>query len=168
MENANIKKLHLTDVEIKGSLNCDKIKLQKKENEEAFSILKEMNIKKYNSISALYLHKKEVEEYRCTLDWKKNFIEKFILSFEKIASNYGTNPFLAMGWLLLIHLIDKIIRILFSDSYAKLKTDFNIYNLNIIENYSSIIGLWFLIKLVLSSVLIYEIIKSFRMFSRKL
>ena len=169
LENANIKKLHLTDVEIKGSLNCDKIKLQKKENEEAFSILKEMNIKKYNSISALYLHKKEVEEYRCTLDWKKNFIEKFILSFEKIASNYGTNPFLAMGWLLLIHSIDYFIRDCCNNPCNELEgTNFNIYKLNIIEFMESGLGIWFLIKIISSSILIYEIIKSFRMFSRKL
>ncbi|MDG1153771.1 MAG: pentapeptide repeat-containing protein, partial [Alphaproteobacteria bacterium] len=175
LANANIKKLHLTDVEIKGSLNCDKIKLQKKENEEAFSILKENCIKKYNSISALYLHKKEVEEYRCTLDWKKNFIEKFILSFEKIASNYGTNPFLAMGWLLPLHYIDYVIRDYDKKIYNDLENGgFNIYNLNIMEiifnpsNPSNLLGFWFLFKIILSSVLIYEIIKSFRMFSRKL
>ena len=84
-------------------------------------------------------------------------------------SNYGTNPFLAMGWLLLIHYIDKIIRVLFSDYYTELKkTDFDIYNLNIIKFMGSGLGFWFLIKIILSSVLIYEIIKSFRMFSRKL
>jgi uncharacterized protein YjbI with pentapeptide repeats len=175
LANANIKKLHLTDVDIENYINCEHTEIENADCRETFRTLKENCIKKYDNISALYLHTKEFNKHQSELDWKKNFIEKFILSLEKVMSNYGTNPFFPMGWLLLIHSIDYGIRILFSDYYTELKeTDFNIYNLNIMEiifnpsNPSNLIGFWFLIKIILSSVLIYEIIKSFRMFSRKL
>ena len=95
-------------------------------------------MKKYDNISALYFYEKEMKQYKSELTWKDDFTDKSILFFEKIVSNYGTDPFLAMFWLLLIHLIDYGIRDFYFQSLLKLKTDFNIYSLNIIENYLSL------------------------------
>ena len=93
-----------------------------------------------------------MEHYQYVLNWKDDFIENFILSFEKILSHYGTNPFLPMLWLLGIHIFDYIIRISFSDSYDKFKQqEFSIYSLNIIENYFSLLGIWILFKIVFSN-----------------
>jgi len=169
LTNTDIKLLCLYNSIIKGFVNCENVNIEKVKNHKTFTKLKENCIKKNDNISALYFHTKEMEHYQSELTWKDDFIENFILSFEKILSHYGTNPFLPMLWLLGIHCVDLIIRVLFSDSYDKLKQqEFSIYSLNIIENYFSLLGIWILSKIILSSILIYEIIKSFRKFSRKL
>ena len=110
MANANIKKLSLEKSIIKGSLDCKKTKIEEADCRETFTTLKESCMKKYDNISALYFYEKEMKQYKSELTWKDDFTDKSILFFEKIVSNYGTNPFLAMFWLLLIHSIDYVIR----------------------------------------------------------
>ncbi|MFL2660051.1 MAG: pentapeptide repeat-containing protein [Alphaproteobacteria bacterium] len=175
LANTNIKKLHLTDVDIENYINCEHTEIEDAGCRETFRTLKESCMKKYDNILALDFYKREMKQYKSELDWKKNFIKKFILSLEKVMSNYGTNPFLPIFWFLPLHYIDYVIRDYDKKIYNDLENGgFNIYNLNIMEiifnpsNPSNLLGFWFLIKLVLSSILIYEIIKSFRMFSRKL
>ncbi len=169
LTNTDIKLLSLYNSIIKGSVNCENTEIEDADYRETFTKLKEHCIKKSDNISALYFHTKEMGKYQSELTWGNGFINKFMLSFEKIISNYGTNPFLPMRWLLGIHCVDLIIRVLFSDSYNQFKQQkFSIYNLNIVENFSSFLGIWILFKIILTSILIYEIIKSFRKFSRKL
>ena len=169
LENTKIELLHLIGDEIKDDINCENTKIKDAHYRETFRKLKGICIKKSDNISALYFYTKEIDKHRCTLTWKDDFADKSILFFEKIASNYGTDSVLPVLWFLLIHSIDYFIRDCCNNSCNELEVkDFNIYKLNIIKFIESGLGFWFLIKIILSSVLIYEIIKSFRKFSRKL
>ena len=72
-------------------------------NKETFLILKELCIKKNDQIGALEFYKKEMDAYKNNIKWKsKELPNKLILYFEKVISNYGTNPFLSVGWLFIL------------------------------------------------------------------
>ena len=110
LANANIKKLSLGNSIIKSSLDCKKTKIEEADRRETFTTLKENCMKKYDNVSALYFYKREMTQYKSELTWKDDFTDKSILFFEKIVSNYGTDPFLPMCWILLIQSIDYCIR----------------------------------------------------------
>ena len=72
-------------------------------NRETFLVLKELAIKRYDSIVALDFHKKEYDKHR--KDLSGDFLDKFILGFEYHSSRYGTNVFWPICWILVLNLI---------------------------------------------------------------
>lgn len=151
--------------------------------------------------------------FKCFFEGSKDRGARLILLFEEQASDFGTNAFKSISWILFITLIFEILLYLYIDSYnhTVLISKFNginIYNYveqfntgsaNIINSYLyslnplnhmkdillpymtnsspdltssniiiSIFGIFNFIKNILVGVLIYETIKSFRRFSRKL
>ncbi len=100
-------------------------------------------------------------------------IDKFILSFEEKVSNFGTNPITPLLWIFFItfictwllydsnsfqvflHLLNPLTK--FNDLKYVLECDTSIWNHSI-----------FLVHKILLAIFIYEAIKSFRKYSRKL
>lgn len=154
LELSNIKQLAVTDINIYNA------------SRDAFSILKHLSLKQSNNITALNFYKREYEQHFNDLKWNKNnWGDKLLLAIEKYTSNFGTSVIPPTLWLLGLNAL------LFSIFYYD-----EIINNCDISAFPNFIFPWLqktaswsmLITIPLNSFLIYEIVKSFRRFSRKL
>lgn len=199
-------------------------------NRETYRILKHENLKVNDSIKAFDFYILEMKKYleelknpnslRRKRQDKNKFSDKILLSFEKYASHFGSNPVLPTIWFLIVHYIATFLEkpnilleqlhiiiltaiiwliLLFSQIVNKKKKIREILNdsalqssillllilglllfndvvksiLEVIKfkyekNHSSFTLLILFIKSIISYILIYEIIKSFRKYSRKI
>ncbi len=154
----------------------------KADDRETFLILKEFALKKHDQVNALEFFKKEMETYRSILKKEKN-IDYLILSFESKISEFGTNPIVPLVSIILIAFVFSFfVSYSVKDCSIYLETSFLLMNptlsiKNIIEIVtdtkahmviSPAIEIINFFKNLFFGVLIYESIKSFRKFSRKL
>ena len=126
-----------------------------------------------------YVNKKmsKIETYYYVLKNKDNFLTSFryfmdgiILIFEKGVSNFGTNYLKAFIWLIFLWFI--FFSIEFNILEKSSKNIFTLDNLNsFLEKYNifNLKDIFFskLIFVILNSIIIYEIVKSFRKYSRR-
>lgn len=146
------------------------------DNRETFLILKNIALKQNDHIRALEFHKQEYETHFKKLEWRKNFSDKFVLGFEKFVSEFGTNVVLALVIFVLLVTAFYVLILAISGNYdnttmAHFIKFLSPINYDIESMFSSVNwfnGLLFIFYKVLQLVIIYEIIKSFRKFSRKL
>lgn len=164
LPNEKMNKLDLKNSTIER-LKCIDVKNINSDNRETFQILKGLLIKQSDNILALDSYTKEMEQHYQDLKWPKNPINKFLLGFERIISNFGTSPLHTIASLFVLHFfigsfmydcpkyIDSVYQSI--TDISPLKERF--YN-----------GWLILGKNILNYILIYELIKSFRKYSRKL
>lgn len=147
-------------------------------NRETFNVLKNLALKQNDQIKALDFHTLEMERYYLDLQSEKGRItEKIILWFEKNVSYFGTDyirPFMIyLIWAYISYSFilnfsgqwacaESFITYLSPVSYDLVKVFGKSYTTSLG------VGLFFLIYKITQFVLIYEIIKSFRMYSRRL
>jgi len=153
---------------------------QKAKNKETFLILKELALKKHDQIGALNFYKKEMQTHKSYLLNNKKNIDYFILEFEESISDFGTNPLKPILFIICISFIFSLIV-----SFYTMQSDFYIEATFLLMNPTlsiskvmEFLGVQTSIHPLLESlnffkniflgILIYETIKSFRKFSRKL
>jgi len=148
-------------------------------DKETFLILKESAIKKHDQTTALDFYKKEMESHKYDLKVKKDK-DYYILLFEDYISDFGTNPIRPIGTLIFTSLIITLF-------FSFLTNEWSLYFVSAIllmnptsslsnisemigckEDISPILESLNFIKNIFFGILIYETIKSFRKFSRKL
>lgn len=147
---------------------------------ETFLILKEMAIKKHDHISALNFYKNEMQAHTKKLEENKG-LDYWLLKFEKEVSDFGTNPIKPILWIISLAFVFSLVITFFTNSWnAYLLNSFLLMNptlsiKSILEisipdnkNIFPILEIINLFKNIMNGILIYEIIKSFRKFSRKL
>ena len=138
-----------------------------------------MALKQNDTISALEFHTREMDTYYNALSFKNNLTDKIIMAFKKYTSSFGTKPFYAIGWFVGLHTlwiyfeydwsITKDISMLFYlDNYSvylnKLAISIKETNIFLKDSNPSFL---LLLKSIASAYLVFEIIKSFRKFSKK-
>ena len=149
-------------------------------NQETYRVLKNESLRKSDSIKAIEYYKKECEHHYQSLKWQgRDFFNKFILWFEKNVSGYGTSAGMAIAIFFLFNIIiftfcldylmlfDKYVLkgiLTVVDDFFKTLIPTISYSKNSIYSYAWLKVLHF----VINAILIYEIIKSFRKYSRKL
>ena len=162
------------------SIDYSNTKFDKSNNRNTFLILKNLAMKQNDTVSALGFHRKEYDQYRKELrgeggEWQN----RFMLWFEKHVSNYGTD------WVMPIILIVGLLALYTpADIYFSKVKDLSVlkYTSEIMSNINAFsifsvngssgkeplhIILEFFKNLFLV-VFLYEVIKSFRKFSRKI
>lgn len=139
------------------------------DNRETFLTLKSVALKQNDRIKALEFHQQEYQTYFKDLKWKQ--FDKWILGFEYWVSDFGASTIRAImrliGIILFFYLLingfhydTKVI----VDFISPLSYDIDAIFCNIDR-----LDRWlFFVYKILQVILIYEIIKSFRKFSRKL
>ncbi|MFC4892096.1 pentapeptide repeat-containing protein [Pseudofrancisella aestuarii] len=171
------------DSKVKDS-SRDYLKDKKHELQETYRIIKNEYQKKNDAINAINIYKKECEYHYQSLSWcGKDFLNKLILFFEKTISSYGTNPFKALALFFIFNFMLYVGYIAISTNFALHE---NLYTWKGIGNCLEVILNSFIpsiisgepivykpawlkvIHFVISTALLYEIIKSFRKYSRKL
>ena len=163
LSNANIEKLELSNSYI-GDIDSEGTKVKKADNRETFRILKGKSLQQNDNISALDFHVKEMDKH--LKESTKKGECNIILFIEKYSSNFGTNPFLAMAWLFGIHFVEYLITKEYNIQLPKITID--MYKDNFIQSFNSICHIWVAFRTIITGFLIYEIIKSFHKYSRKL
>lgn len=187
-----LRDANITRMSYNTMLNAQEFGKIKIQDWQSWLALKNASINNNDNISALNFHTKEKNLYYKDLGWENDFINKTILFFEKHTSSYGTNWAQALIWLLCIVLVYTIL-----DYFVLLETSkTNIFwgqdifsiplnmdtsfirefflNFNIFDlfrspvTYSTVHFIAELFKNIIVSILLYEIIKSFRKFSRRL
>jgi hypothetical protein len=142
------------------------------DNRETFLTLKNVALKQNDKIKALDFHKQEYETHYQNLNWKQ--FDKWILGFENSISKFGTSVVDSVCWFVIATIFFYMLMLIstntitdmgkfimfFSPTNYKVDTIFNTINW--------FSGGVFLTYKILQLVLIYEIIKSFRKFSRNL
>lgn len=154
-------------------------------NRETFTVLKDIAIKRNNQIEALYFYKQEMECYYKRImkgKPKGKWYDRVILSFERYTSNYGTNPVKPFFMLLCINFIFSFL-VLFLLQLPMIDNMYYFflsfipsravsYFLTIpIQTSGFILGISEFFKIfqnLFSAILVYEILKSMRKFSRRL
>jgi len=165
------------------SLNYSETKFNKFANRETALFFKEHALKQNDQIRALEFYKKEMDSYCSDLNEEKNWTDLTILKFEKWFSNYGTDPLIPIIYILLISFIFSLFisynierfDISFNNSLLLINPTLSVsdifeitlptFDIKKIPSYLEIINLF---KNIFFAILIYETIKSFRKFSRKL
>ncbi|MED7820193.1 hypothetical protein [Francisella sp. 19S2-10] len=158
-----------------------------REDQETFRILKNEAQRKNDSIKAIDYYQKECESHRNSLSWFKNstvenFSNKFVLSYEKIISNYGTSVPKSLFWIIyfnflcFVYFLYTYSSLNFNFDYCTLKLTINGFFNSIIPGvfygedsfYKNASGVFKSIHLLGNVLLIYELQKSFRKYSRRL
>ncbi len=155
-------------------------------NRETFLVLKNLAIDQQDQVKALDFHVQEMEMYRKSLSWKK--FDWWLLDFEKFTSSYGTKPWQPLLWIIFFQgLMLTFMFPLFTNGALEL-TEYlssilgykfwsheSLEPLQFSEYFqeNSLLSLGSLklinsLKNIGTVVLLYELIKSFRKFSRKL
>ena len=152
------------------------------DNRETFHILKNVAIKQNDQIKALEFLVKEMKQYKKDLK-KAKWIDRFILWFEEKVSYFGTNPLKVIIWMLCLNFIFLIVLFIILDNFQCSRIlSYIAHSLNPTASIETIIGkdvkisneslgvleLINLLKNIFMAVLIYEVIKSFRKYARKL
>ena len=153
---------------VEGLINLD---FKNAENRETFLVLKKLFIKMNDTISALEFHKKEYEKYYSDLNWNKNFEDKFLLFFENYISHFGTSTLGALISFFLFNIICFLIYLYFDYKlffFSFVNDLINNVNCFLASTTSLNLRIFPVFYLIINSFLTYEIIKSFRKFSRKL
>ncbi|VVH55184.1 hypothetical protein BSPCLSOX_2300 [uncultured Gammaproteobacteria bacterium] len=143
---------------------------------ETFLTLKNVALKQHDQIKALEFHTQEYQSHYEKLNW--NNADKWILGFENSVSYFGTNAGRAIGWLaFLIVFFYFFIFMLLGGGDANMH-DFVRFTAPISYDLTTIfrnkitvgffVGLLFILYKILQFVMIYEVVKSFRKFSRTL
>lgn len=156
----NLQKSQIDKISYSGT-NIKKVK-----NRETFLVLKNLALKQNDQISALDFHKKEYEKHFEELSFKNNFSDKFILYFEKMISGFGTSISKSITSFIIFNLTIIALYILLYNNFSCLKlTDFVELVISLkADNFTY----FHVITLIINPILIYEIIKSFRKYSRRL
>lgn len=151
---------------------------------ETFLILKQFAIKKHDHINALNFYKNEMQMHIKQLKEEKEnkLVDYWILKFEEVASNFGTNPIRPIVLIFCISFVFSLFISFFTNSW-------NVYfenSLLLINPTLSVkdilcitldvkdifipplLEIFNFFKNIILAILIYEAIKSFRKFSRKL
>ena len=186
--------LDLKLAQIEGMSYAD-TNINRADNRETFLILKSLALKNSDQVKALEFHTKEMEQYKNELkkDAKVKWSDSLILWFEETTSYFGTNPLRAISYLVGLNLVWILFFIItlwgwyditYIDGMSLM--DYHINPLHLFSNVSDevlkhhgtltileVVGLLLLsllnfIKNILTAILIYEVIKSFRKYSRKL
>lgn len=143
----------------------------KVENRKTFLVLKQLALKQSDHISALRFHKKEYEEYLKELKAeKKRSFDYWILLFEKNISEFGTSVGKAMAYLIGVNIFIFMIYHCFNPEHeggSSFLDHFNHFAV-FVTPFHGEFGILNLIMLIINSVLLYEVIKSFRKYSRRL
>jgi len=169
-----------------ATINSNKAEKQvsSKDKQETCRILKHESLKKNDTINAINLHKKECEHHYQSLNWcSKDFFNKLILGFEKMVSSYGTNALKSLLVFIVFNILTFVTYIAVDTNFA-INLSFSTWNglghmledvfktlvPTIISGEKSVYKeSWVqVIHFVINASLIYEIIKSFRKYSRKL
>ena len=181
---------------IKQGMDYTGTVIHKAKNRETFLILKNSAIKNNDQVKALEFHTKEMEQYKADLqkpNQKAKWSDKAILWFEEKTSYFGTDPLRAILYLSGLNLlwiffftitISGFYNITYIDSITLIDYNINPFHLfsnvndKVLENEETltnraVIGLLLLstlnlLKNILTAILIYETIKSFRKYSRRL
>lgn len=157
-------------------------------NRETCVILKEAAEKKQDKIKAMGFYQREMTFHRKELKDKRTGLQdRFILWFQKTSSDYGTNPLKALGWLLLINTLFLVGFLVFQNytltqGVAVTVNDFTLMFSKLFsislkiedvlgEYYKDIqyvgwMNLLNTLRNIISGILIYQAIKSFRKFSK--
>ena len=146
-----------------------------------FTLLKNMAIDNRDNIQALEYHRQEMHTHLQEVRIKflkfnrqcfKAFFDFIILGFECISSSYGTSYIRVIGWLCVLHFISGLFLYdvgwtvgNFSDIIFTSLKNYNPFNDKEIKG---TFGWIVILKHILNYILIYELIKSFRKYSRKL
>ena len=138
-------------------------------NRDTAVVLKNLALKNRDQISALKFNSLEYNKHYKSLKWtKKDISDKFLLLAEREVSNYGESIIKSVTVFILfnfsVFLYTKYVFYtemlpLNFNSFTKILTPYNI------ENWTTILHLIFII---INSFIVYEIVKSFRKFSKKL
>ena len=139
------------------------------ENRGTANVLKNLALENRDQISALKFNSLEYNKHYKSLKWtKKDISDKFLLLAEREVSNYGESIIKSVTVFILfnfsVFLYTKYVFYtemlpLNFNSFTKILTPYNI------ENWTTIPHLIFII---INSFIVYEIVKSFRKFSKKL
>ena len=153
-------------------------------NHESALVLKQAALKNHDQKKALDFYVQEMDLYRTHLKKDGQWLDQWILGFESWVSNYGTNPVKAIGLIVGLALLIAVVFTCFTswsnclDFLAQTVQYFcALFNLTAgakaldftsLEINSAWLGLILLFKNIAFAIMAYEIIKSFRKFSRKL
>ncbi|NQY23781.1 MAG: pentapeptide repeat-containing protein [Campylobacteraceae bacterium] len=156
-----------------GMMYYQNTNFKKTDTKETFLILKQAALKQHDQINALDFYKKEMQAHKDSLEWcSRDCLDKLVLSFERLSSNYGTNGIISILWVFAITFLFSGLMVgtysleVFLHIINPL-TKFNDIADTLVCNTTLNHTLFIFHKLSLA-VLIYETIKSFRKFSRKL
>jgi hypothetical protein len=142
------------------------------DNRETFLTLKNVALKQNDKIKALDFHKQEYETHYQNLNWKQ--FDKWILGFENSISKFGTSVVDSVCWFVIATIFFYMLMLISTNTIADMSnfimffspTNYKVDTIFNTINWFS--GGVFLTYKILQLVLIYEIIKSFRKFSRNL
>ena len=173
--------------EKRGLINID---IKNAYNRETFLQLKRLAVRQNDAVSAVIFHKKESDKYLVLLkerqnnfkeksynilkkEWRDNFEDKLILYIEKKVSYFGTSFHRVILWQVAFNIVCFFLYIIFSKSCTSCDnpcywTDYNLFaQLMIPIKLSGNFDIWNLLQLIGNSFFTYELVKSFRKFSRK-
>ena len=173
-------KLNLMNTQVDSiDFTESKIEVDNAENRETFLVLKNIASRQNDNISALDFHTKEYEKYYKSIDWlSKDLGNKGILFFEKWVSHFGTKVWKGIVAFILFDLIfylwEDFFCYVLGDTYLYLLEylSFTRFLDSFIQSIHPVvskgdIGIVDFFQLIINSFIVYEIIKSFRKFSRK-
>ncbi len=154
-------------------------------NRESAVVLKNIAIKQNDQIAALQFYTWEMEKFREELKedtTQKRRMDRLIVGFEKWVSNFGTDPRRTFFWLLGSNIVFAIIYVLGSLTFNAFTSP--AFWLQVLEELFSFVFIYFFYEeisrstwleravfyaaFIINPILLYEIIKSFRKYSRKL
>ncbi|RXJ94118.1 hypothetical protein CRV00_07775 [Malaciobacter molluscorum] len=151
---------------------------------KTFLILKQFAIKKHDHINALNFYKNEMQMHTKQLRKEKEnkLVDYWILKFEEVASNFGTNPIrpiilifcISFVFSFFISFFTNSLNVYFENSLLLINPTLSVKDiLHITLDVKDIfipplLEIFNFFKNIIFGILIYETIKSFRKFSRKL
>ena len=143
---------------------------------ETFLTLKNVALKQHDQIKALEFHTQEYQSHYEKLNW--NNADKWILGFENSVSYFATNAGKAIGWLVFLIVFSYFFIFMLLGGGDANMHDFVRFTAPISYDLTTIfrnkitvgffVGLLFILYKILQFVMIYEVVKSFRKFSRTL
>lgn len=169
-------------------INYENSTIKSANSYQDFTYLKNIAIANRDNIQALEYHKKEMNTHlwelwehvlKCNFESFKTPFNFIILGFECISSSYGTSYIRVIVWLFVLHIISGLF---LYDGYEYLNNvgwtvgNFSDIIFISLKNYNPFnnteikgtFGWIVILKHILNYILIYELIKSFRKYSRKL
>ncbi len=176
--------INLKSAQIK-SMDYASIDTQNIANRESAVVLKNIAIKQNDQITALKFYTWEMEKFQKELKedtTQKRRMDRLIVGFEKWVSNFGTDPRRTFFWLLGSNIVFAIIYVLGSRTFNAFTSP--AFWLQVLEELFSFVFIYFFYEeisrstwleravfyaaFIINPILLYEIIKSFRKYSRKL
>ena len=140
------------------------------QSRETLSVLKKCFAATKNDIMALEFHKMEYEKHYRALNFRDNFQDKFLLFIEKYVSGFGTSVGISLSWFFVFNAFCFFAFSYFVHESISSSCAGNFINrINCFLKSTSPLGLGLfpLLVFIVNSFFLYEIVKSFRKFSRK-